>query len=274
MWLWLCLATALGLFLWARKASSASNQQSSLLHFADPKANTGNEQMGRTLKVATFNVQTGKSLQGKRDIYRSAELVRNADIVAIQEVYAPTWLNVFGLGVSQTQALANHGGFNWLFCATRRRWFREHRGNALLSRYQTKNWQIVMLPDWSGKSYRNYTVAKFDLPEKAVSTELVVINTHLHTKQGRLEQLKIVLEEFEKHPCALLMGDFNTRIDEPVLQEFLEQAKGIDLIQQAGINHDDRIDWIIGKGLGAHSGRRVEKGVSDHPYYEIEIANE
>jgi len=125
-----------------------------------------------------------------------------------------------------------------------------------------------MLPDWSGKSYRNYTVAKFALGD--ANTELVVLNTHLHTKQGRLEQLEIVLKEFQSYPCSLLMGDFNTKADEPVLREFIAQGKGSDLIAQARLDHPGRIDWILGRGLAAVDGVFVDKGVSDHPFYQVE----
>jgi len=227
MGFWISLAILLAFYAWARKARAAKDQKGNSLN--------GSEQqraIEQTIKIATYNVQTGKSLQGKRDISKSAAVIENADIVGIQEVYAPTWLNKFGIGVPQTQSLA-------------------------------------MLPDWSGKSYRNYTVAKFALGD--ANTELVVLNTHLHTKQGRLEQLEIVLKEFQSYPCSLLMGDFNTKADEPVLREFIAQGKGSDLIAQARLDHPGRIDWILGRGLAAVDGVFVDKGVSDHPFYQVEV---
>ena len=103
------------------------------------------------LKVATFNIQTGKSLKGERDIQRSAQAISNADIVGVQEVYGAGWLNKLGLGASQTNSLANPAGFAHLFAATRYRWFREQRGNLLLSKLAVQNWRIEMLPDQSRK---------------------------------------------------------------------------------------------------------------------------
>ena len=39
------------------------------------------------LRVATFNIQTGKSLQGKRDIEVSAAALQSVHLAAVQEVY-------------------------------------------------------------------------------------------------------------------------------------------------------------------------------------------
>ena len=221
------------------------------------------------LTIATFNVQTGKDNHGKRDISRAAEVIKSADIVGIQEVYATGWLNRLGLGTPQTEALAQIGDFGYLFAATRFRWFRENRGNALLSKIPIKQWRVAMLPDQSGHSFRNMVIAKFFWQE----TEITLINTHLHTTRGREQQLATVLQEFAKHPRAILLGDFNSPRDTPLLTEFLQQneASVVDAVGRAGIDSNDpkRIDWIFTKGFEISDGRSVEKGVSDHPYYEV-----
>ena len=49
-----------------------------------------------TLVVATFNVQTGKSLTGQRNPNKAAQAMAAADIVGVQEVYAPSWSNKLG----------------------------------------------------------------------------------------------------------------------------------------------------------------------------------
>jgi len=221
-------------------------------------------------KVATFNVQTGKNLVGKRDIERAAQTIANADLVGIQEVYAPSLLNLLGLGKSQTQSLAAAGGFGWLFCATRRRWLREHRGNALLSKLAISNWRIEPLPDQSGKSYRNMTIAQASLQGESFH----IINTHLHTREGREEQLDLVLREFAKYPRAILIGDFNSRANTPHLSNALKNIEISDAISEAGLDlaDADRIDWILTKGFTIHHGTMIEKGISDHPYYEVTLS--
>lgn len=226
-------------------------------------------------RVATFNVQTGKSLEGKRDIQRAAAAIRQADLIGIQEVYAPSLLNSLGLGISQSQALAQDGNFGWLFCATRRRWLREHRGNALLSKLPIGRWQTELLPDQSRKSYRNMTIAEVHWQGKTFH----FINTHLHTTRGREQQLDVVLREFAKHPRAILLGDFNSQADAPLLQSALRNIEITDAIAVAGLDSTEalqvnghRIDWILTKGFEVHGGKMLDKGVSDHPYYEVTLS--
>lgn len=224
------------------------------------------------LKVATFNVQTGKSLDGKRDINRSAQALSDADIVGVQEVYGAGWLNKLGVGSSQTISLASPGGFAHLFAATRYRWFREQRGNLLLSKLATQNWHIEMLPDKSSKSPRNLTVAKFLWQGQ----QIAFINTHLHTGKGREQQLQSVLDEFAKHPRAILVGDFNSKPDTPLLLKALADPTIIDAIKEAGMDleNPNRIDWILSKGFKVMDGKMLEKGISDHPYYQVSLSLE
>lgn len=219
------------------------------------------------LKIATYNIQTGKSLHGHRDIHRSAEVIQSAHIVGVQEVYAPSWLNRLGLGVSQSEYLAANGGFSWLFCATRLRWLREHRGNALFSKLPISDWQIKMLPDQSGKSFRNLTIAKARWNNKTFH----ILNTHLHTKHGRTEQIDIVLREFAQYSPAILMGDFNCTAEE--LAGALSDIEISDAIAVAELDSQDnqRIDWILTKGFTIEGGLFQGKGVSDHPYYQVNL---
>lgn len=275
----------LAALLLARKSRPLANRDGSVIE-NHPKSEHALANV--QFRVATFNVQTGKDLKGKRDITRAARVIANADVVGIQEVYAPSLFNIAGLGSSQTESLAAfkesgrneprnsvleseiRKSFGWLFCATRRRWLREHRGNALLSKLLIDDWRIESLPDQSGKSYRNMTVAR----AYWLGEPFHIINTHLHTRQGREEQLEIVLREFAKYPRAILMGDFNSRASAPILNQALENTEISDAIRVAGIalENPDRIDWILTKGFDIHSGIVIEKGVSDHPYYEVRLS--
>jgi len=222
------------------------------------------------LKVATFNIQTGKDLNGRRNLLASAEVMAKADIVGVQEVYAPTFANTLGIGLSQTEKLAKFGKFGWLFCATRRRWLKEHRGNAVLSRVPVTNWRVEMLPDQSNKSYRNMTVAEVNWQGQTFH----FINTHLHTRQGRERQLNIVLQEFAKYERVILLGDFNSRASSAALDNALKDIEITDAIATANLDLDnpERIDWILTKGFNVETGEMVDKGVSDHPYYQVTLS--
>ncbi len=261
----LVIFVIVGVIAWARKATPAGDKQGSSLIGA-----VSDEHQPEELTVATFNVQTGKSNEGRRDILASAEVLKDVDLAGVQEVYAPNLMNWLGLGRSQTQTLAEYGAFSWLFCATRRRYFREHRGNALLSKLVVTNWQTLMLPDRSGKSFRNMTIAEVQWQ----GSHFHFINTHLHTKQGREEQLEIVLQEFAKYPRAILLGDFNSKSETKALSNALKDVEISDAVTLAGLDlqNPDRIDWILTKGFNVNSGKMLVKGVSDHPYYQVSLS--
>jgi len=252
----------LALYVIARKARPAADQQGSAIN--PPTYPKEPEQ----LTVASFNIQSGKSAKSVRDISRSANAIIDADIVGLQEVLGASWLNKVGIGTNQSKHLAGER-FGYLFAATRRRWFREHRGNALLSKLPITAWKIIMLSDKTGKQYRNMTVASFTWQgEKAA-----FINTHLHTTKGREQQLQEVLEEFARHPRAILVGDFNSRLDTPLLTAALTQNFTIDAIDHAQLDSDNpaRIDWILCKGFTVLNGKMLPIGISDHPYYQVTL---
>ncbi|NND80985.1 MAG: hypothetical protein HKN50_01020 [Gammaproteobacteria bacterium] len=259
----LAIAVGLIVFAVARKAQPASNQQGSGIE--PPDATLATE-----LIVATFNIQTGKNSKGKRDISRSARVLKDAALAGVQEVYAPTWLNRLGVGTAQPEALAIGSAGRTLFSATRLRWWREHRGNAIVTKLPIEHWRTEMLPDRSGKSFRNFTVAKTNWRGHT----FFFINTHLHTRAGRDEQLAEVLQEFDRYQRVILVGDFNTDFDNPTLQQALNETDVCDAISEAGLepHTDRRIDWILCKGFAVISGRSLPIGVSDHPYYEVTLS--
>ena len=258
------IVLAVIMFAYARRALPADEAAGQSFIGTQPQVASG-----EVLKIASFNIQTGKSNEGKRDIQRSAQAIAEVHFAGVQEVYAPTWFNQLGFGSSQSEILARAGSFNFSFNPTRKRWFRDHRGNAMFSRLRINAWYSKMLPDWSNKSFRNFTVAKTEWND----TQFAIINTHLHTKVGKEQQLELVIKEFDKYPRAILMGDFNTRRDSPVLAALLERQDTIDTIGELKLDplEGDRIDWIITKGFKAVGGRFLPKGVSDHPYYEVHL---
>ena len=175
-----------------------------------------------------------------------------------------------GLGISQTESLAKPGKFDWLFCPTRYRWLRENRGNAVLSKIPISSWRTTQLPDQSGISFRNMTVVNFQWQGQSCH----FINTHLHTGIGKTEQLQEVLNEFDKYSNAILVGDFNSKPDNELLTTYLQSSSNTtDAIRDCGIdsNEKDRIDWIITRDWKINSGDMIEKGVSDHPFYQVNI---
>lgn len=253
----------------ARKSTSAAGKKGSSLISNSANLTHRDSQTG-VLKVATYNIQTGKNLNGKRNLTASAEVVASADLIGVQEVYGVGFDGALSLVSGQAERIASVGKFDWLFSASGRRWFREHRGNAILSKVPIDDWRVEMLPDQSGKSFRNMTVARVEWQGQSFH----FINTHLHTRGGREEQLQIVLQEFAKYPRAILLGDFNSRASTTALANALKDLDITDAIAAAGLdlNNSDRIDWILTKGFRVEAGEMLEKGVSDHPYYQVSLS--
>lgn len=216
----------------------------------------------KILQVATYNIHGAKGTDGVRDLSRTAHAIRGADIIALQEVHT-SWRS------NQAQQLAKTLELGHLFIPTLRRWFRDYRGNGLLTRFRVKHWQTHLLPNVAGHRYRAYSIAEVVLENATLS----ILFTHLHTRHGREHQLKIVLDHFGSLPLpAILMGDLNTTHDDPTFIQHLP-ADAIDGIGNALGPQDspERIDWILARGLDVNGGGYVGRGASDHPYYWIEL---
>lgn len=239
-----------------RTPFSTGNKANSPTRWRSPKSK---------FNVATFNVQSGKGLDGVRDITRSVKLLKGIDIAGIQELRAATWLGRHG----HLETIATLLDLGWLFSATRKRWFREFQGNGLLTAFPIVHWERRPLIDKSGHSYRNLTIAKILVGEKP----LWVLNTHLHRRIAREQQLEEVLEAFGDLRPAILFGDLNTRPTNPKLRSLFtpDTADAIN-IALGDDDPQDRIDWIITRGLKVHSGRIAAPGISDHPCYTLEVS--
>ena len=70
-----------------------------------------------------------------------------------------------------------------------------------------------------------------------------------------------------------MVGDFNTTSDSKSISDAIQNSTIDDAIELANIDNDPkRIDWILTKGFKVLNGQMIEKGISDHPYYQVELA--
>jgi endonuclease/exonuclease/phosphatase family metal-dependent hydrolase len=213
-----------------------------------------------SLVVATYNIHGGKGLDGKRDVGRSAQIIAGADVAALQEVRTA---NCFGARC-QAAVIARANNKGWLFAPTQTRWFRDFRGNALITAFPVKEWHREPLVNVAGHRYRNLTTARLQIGRR----DLWVLFTHLHTRTGRDMQLRAVLERFAQYETAILLGDLNTTRADPQLVAVLQHG-AVDAVREVMGDHDrnDRVDWIITKGMAIDTGGMHDVGVSDHPYF-------
>jgi endonuclease/exonuclease/phosphatase family metal-dependent hydrolase len=217
------------------------------------------------LRIGTYNIHGGRGEDGRSNLGRVAQVIAGADLVALQEVHGPTHLGK----ADQASGLARTLGSGALFSPARTRWFRDYRGIALLSRLPVEHWRREPLPDSSGHSFRILTTARLRCNGRVVH----VLHTHLHPRLSRAEQMRIVFERFRALSPAILLGDLNATREDPQIAELLHSGAAQDAIGDALGARDpaDRIDWILTRDLHVHGGDMTEKGVSDHPYYWVNL---
>ncbi|HSH41017.1 MAG TPA: endonuclease/exonuclease/phosphatase family protein [Arenicellales bacterium] len=258
---WLVLLTVpLAIVLWGsypRPLKAAEGRGADESHLAGPV------RAASTLRVATFNIHGGRGRDGVRNLERVARDLESTDIAALQEVH-DSWR-----APRQLERLAAMLARVALAAPARRRWFRDHRCNALLSRHAVGRWSRMPLKGHPAQRfhYRNLTVARIELPRP-----VWVLFTHLNREQGRDEQLEQVMREFLKYSPAILMGDFNTSRNDPALLEYLARGDVTDALGQ-NLDDDDpeRIDWILCRGVVPLRAGMIDSGASDHPLYWCDV---
>lgn len=227
------------------------------------------------IRVSTYNIHRAEGLDDKTDINRIADLLRQDDISGLQEVLGSS---LFG-GPDQGEQIAKINNFGWLFAPIQKRYYRNHIGNALLSRYPVTSWSRKPLV-WTdtldeeehSRRYRNVIEAEIIIGDHVVK----IIVTHLDRGDIRETQLKRALENFDQEQRAILMGDLNSDLTSLVMSEWLAKNSKSDAIGIALGDKDaeNRIDWILTRGFNVTNGGIEPVGVSDHPYYWVELMPE
>ncbi len=219
---------------------------------------------GTTVRVATFNIQSGKGSDGRRDLDRTASSLKGFDIIGLNEVRGgPPWDPR-----DQAQLLGEKLGLSWLFAPGESRWWRGAYGNAVLSSLPARRWMRFPLPRARESSHRSILWVEFEHRGRAIH----VLITHT-TTQPDDEQRAIVFEMFlALGEPAVLMGDLNARADHPEVLRLLavpgvRGTKG----ESAAGRKNGALDWIFTRGL-----RWVERGVrdegaSDHACHWVEL---
>lgn len=217
-------------------------------------------------QVAVYNIQRGKGIDGVRDLDRTAEVLRHADVVGLNEIGGPT----FPDWQDQAEQLGKKLNIGWLYAPNQRRWHTYHFGNGLLSRLPVGWWTSEPLVyDHKAHSYRNLLTAEIMVGPQPVT----VMVTHIARSEIRPTQLRDVLSEFVKHSPAILIGDLNTKADDPLLIDFFADSNNVDAVAVVFGEDDcaERIDWIITRGMDVFSGGMEPIGVSDHPCYWVDV---
>jgi len=224
------------------------------------------------IRVATYNIQRGKDISGNRDLSQTAEVIGKVDIAGLNEVRGPFFLDQR----NQAEQLGRKLGMGWLFAPIQFEWFKVYLGNALLSKFPIDSWstrplltQYHATDQVSSGKFRNLIKAELSIN----GNKVVLLITHLDRGAIRQYQLKDVLSEFTRYDRAILIGDLNTNRNDPQLAELLSSGDALDSIHQAIGDADVgyRIDWIITRGFDVVDGGSTPAGVSDHPFYWVDL---
>jgi endonuclease/exonuclease/phosphatase family metal-dependent hydrolase len=226
---------------------------------------TSPAQAKTTFRVATYNIQSGKGLDKRLDLSRTASVLGGFDLIGLNEVRAG--LN----GTNQAAQLGQMLNMPWLFAPSETRFGRASFGNAMLCRLPVGQWYRAPLPTTRLRGLRDIVLTHVDVGGKRV----VVLVTHLDVKTDHDAQLALVTDLFlSLQEPAILMGDLNTRRDNPVLAKLLATPGVVDAVGGKSEGQTaDRIDWIITRGLTVGDSGVHAKGESDHPmvWAELEV---
>jgi len=198
---------------------------------------------GGSLKLASFNIQTGISTAayheyltgGWRHLFpssrrmanlnRIAKLLAPFDLVGLQEVDGGGSRSHF---IVQTEYLAHQGGFShWHNQVNRRIGNIALHSNGLLSRLRPFSVEDYALPGMPG---RGMLVARFG---KRPETALYVCVAHLAlSRRARLKQLAFVGEIIRDLPHVIFMGDLNCAHDSPEIRYLVASTRVCDPLRE------------------------------------------
>lgn len=220
---------------------------------------------GETIRIATFNIHGGKGGDGKVDLDRTAHVLGGLDIVALNEVDGDLFLRRNQAGV-----LADSLGMAWIFAPTERRWWHDHFGNALLTTIEPESFFRIPLPGTQHEGHRNAILARF----RHAGHDLRVLATHLDRVIDREVQLEHVIELFlGLEEPVLLMGDLNTRPDDPRMRRLLSTPGVVDAGSAAeGEGPNTHVDWMLVRGLRPLAAGYERTEASDHPLLWADLA--
>jgi endonuclease/exonuclease/phosphatase family metal-dependent hydrolase len=232
-------------------------------------AGDSNQAAGRTtLRLASFNIHSGKGGDEVRDLRRTATVLNSGlDFAGLNEVRAYRW----GEFPDQAAELGAALQLSSAFLPTERHWWCDHFGNAVLSRQPLEAIDRWPLPGTRGKAFRNVGVAWLRLE----TTTVTILTTHIDVADDRVPQLQQVTRWFlALQPPVVLMGDLNTRGNDPLLLPLLATPGVHSALHEgiAGGPPPDTIDWVFHRGLETVSANVVDVDASDHPIVFAELA--
>jgi endonuclease/exonuclease/phosphatase family metal-dependent hydrolase len=220
------------------------------------------------LVVLDWNLHYGVAADTAVDLEQIARTIEaeGPDVVALQEV-ARGW--VLGGGVDMATWLGERLGMHVAFAPAADRQF----GNALLSRTELTDVEVVELPYGAGPQARSALTALVDGPG---GTPVRVTSVHLQHRDAntptRLDQLASLEDALPADGPSVLAGDLNAGPGSPELDALtgagwtsaVDTAGDPDALTHPSDDPDVRIDWLLGRGVTFDDARVLTDDSSDH----------
>jgi endonuclease/exonuclease/phosphatase family metal-dependent hydrolase len=225
---------------------------------------------GKELTVLTFNIHHAEGVDGKLDVARIAQLIRDtkADVVGLQEV---------DRGVERSgrrdllKEIADLTGMHFAFGKNI-----DHQGgdygNALLTTRPIVSEGNKLLPNVDASEQRGVLQVVLDVD----GTQVLVLTTHLDHRRDdaqRVASATAILDMLTAWGpgAALAIGDFNdvpgSRTYARLVASFTDawaavgQGDGFTIPVEAPTR---RIDWILARGLDPVRAEVLKTDASDH----------
>ena len=241
----------------------------------------------RKIRLLTFNIQAGTSTaryhhyvthswrqvlphsQRVENLDGIADFVASFDMVALQEADSGSLRSGY---INQSRYLAGHAGMPfWCHQSNRKVGTVAYAGNGFLSRYEPSAVEEHRLPGFipgRGTLLVRYGNG-FD------GLDIAVVHLALG-KRARAQQLKFLARELDSSRNLVVMGDFNTRVDSPAVQEFCDvMALGTPtrgLASYPSWQPQRAIDHIlVSESLNTCAANVYDVTLSDHCPVAVEI---
>lgn len=227
----------------------------------------------KRVTLVTFNIHHGEGADGKLDLDRIADVVADADLIALQEV--DRHFDARSRFVDQAQYLAERLDRYWVYAAnvdlaggdgegvSKSRVPRRQYGVALLSKFPITYSRNHLLPQRRRAKESSEQRGLLETQVRAPAGSFRVFVTHLthDSREERLLQvarIREILAQAEQGgppiagvslaPTWVMAGDFNFRPESEEYEQFLAEEPGA-----AGLAPVDA--WaVLGKGTGATIG--------------------
>lgn len=191
--------------------------------------------------------------QKSLSLIRIARLIKNYDIVCLQEVDLGGFRSGFNSQALQLQEYSKHP---YMLSQTNRRVgkFSIH-GNIILSHYPLRLIEDIPLP--SRLPGRGVLIAEAEVQ----NIKCIIINTHLSLGiKDQTNQFKLISEKLKNYTNIIISGDFNCQPQTPHFQQFIKDA------HLRAITHEDSFTFPSWKPQKALDHIIVSPSISTWDY--------